>query len=188
MITSCEITYTVTNYLAGHLAEREGLWPLLAELDKGASLTSRATLPGHVTCGAVVLDDTGRVLMVRHNALGRWLLPGGHLEPADMSLPAAALRELAEETGVTALRDPLADDATPVDIDLHEIPANRAKNEPAHWHADFRYVVQIGDTAASVRLQAEEVNGYAWRPPADLPAERLAAKVGRQVAAGPIYG
>jgi hypothetical protein len=36
--------------------------------------------------------------VIKHNALGRWLLPGGQLEPADTGLLAAARRELAEET------------------------------------------------------------------------------------------
>ncbi|WP_406403626.1 NUDIX domain-containing protein [Streptomyces sp. NBC_00879] len=45
---------------------------------------------------------TGRVLHIKHRALNRWLLPGGHLEPDDTSLLAAAQRELTEETGIPA--------------------------------------------------------------------------------------
>ncbi len=52
--------------------------------------------------GAVVLDDAGRLLLVRRrNAPGRglWSVPGGRVEPGE-SLPAAVAREVREETGL----------------------------------------------------------------------------------------
>ncbi|GGZ30232.1 NUDIX domain-containing protein [Streptomyces avidinii] len=50
---------------------------------------------------AVVVNGEGQVLFIRHVALGKWLTPGGHLEPEDPDLLSAALRELIEETGIT---------------------------------------------------------------------------------------
>ncbi len=53
--------------------------------------------------GAVVLDDAGRLLLIRRrNAPGRglWSVPGGRVEPGE-SLPAAVAREVREETGLT---------------------------------------------------------------------------------------
>ncbi|SNR89436.1 NUDIX domain-containing protein [Geodermatophilus saharensis] len=52
--------------------------------------------------GAVVLDDAGRLLLVRRrNAPGRglWSVPGGRVEPGE-SLVAAVAREVREETGL----------------------------------------------------------------------------------------
>jgi 8-oxo-dGTP pyrophosphatase MutT (NUDIX family) len=47
----------------------------------------------------VVRDDKDRVLLVRHENDGRWVLPGGAVEPAE--IPAeAAVREMWEETGL----------------------------------------------------------------------------------------
>ena len=55
----------------------------------------------HHTAGGIVLDDQGRVLLVRHRNHGRWLQPGGSIEPGE-DPAAAALREIREETGVEA--------------------------------------------------------------------------------------
>jgi ADP-ribose pyrophosphatase YjhB (NUDIX family) len=57
-----------------------------------------------VVVGAVVLDDRGRVLLVRRGrppSAGSWSLPGGHVEPGE-SLDAAIVREVLEETAVRA--------------------------------------------------------------------------------------
>lgn len=55
----------------------------------------------HVICSAVVIDRRRRVLHIRHRTTGLVLTPGGHIEPGDRTLLAAALREVAEEV-VTA--------------------------------------------------------------------------------------
>lgn len=176
-----EIRSTLARYLDRHPGEIDHLRPLSEALEAGAELTSRNEFEsGHVTCGAVVLDQDGRLLLIQHKALGRWLLPGGHLEPEDRDLPGAALRELKEETGIS-WHDAVAQhgrDMTPVDIDLHTVPANPAKGEPEHWHADFRWLFRVQEP--KVVLQAEEVDGYAWRPNADAPTPQLAAKLKRR--------
>jgi 8-oxo-dGTP pyrophosphatase MutT (NUDIX family) len=178
-VTRQQITATLDRYLDRYPADPAELDPLLAALDDDrADLSSRATLPGHVTCGAAVIDDRGRVLMIRHKVLGKWLLPGGHLDPGDTGLVDGALRELAEETGIARqkLAGASAADAVPIDVDVHTVPANPAKGEAAHWHADFRYAFRV--SGAVVRLQADEVTAHAWRPPAELQTPRLIARVG----------
>jgi len=59
-------------------------------------------LPVQACVGAVVLDDAGRLLLVRRrNAPGRglWSVPGGRVEPGE-SLAEAVEREVHEETGL----------------------------------------------------------------------------------------
>ncbi len=81
-------------------------------------------MPGHVTCGAAAINDTGKVLMIRHKAVQRWLLPGGHIDPGDSGLPATALRELAEETGISwqLAVSPPGLELIPLDIAVHRHP------------------------------------------------------------------
>jgi 8-oxo-dGTP pyrophosphatase MutT (NUDIX family) len=181
-VTSREISHTLSRYLASHPDEHENAAPLLSSLADGTDVTSRSTMPGHVTCGAAVINDTGKVLLIRHKALERWLLPGGHIDPGDPGLPAAALRELAEETGISWQQavSPPGLDRIPLDIDVHHIPASPTKREPAHWHADFRFAFLVTDPG--VLLQIEEVSDYAWLEPPTLQATRLAAKVTRLAA------
>jgi 8-oxo-dGTP pyrophosphatase MutT (NUDIX family) len=48
---------------------------------------------------AVVHDERGRILMMRHRADGKWSLPAGAIEPGER--PAVAVvREVAEECGL----------------------------------------------------------------------------------------
>src|SRR5207237_8572603 len=109
VITAQEIYSTAERYLAKFPDERQDLWELANRNPREAQLLSRTEFRGHVTAGAVVVDWEWRVLHIRHRTLGRWVLPGGHLEAWDYSLPAAALHELYEVTGIgTELVEPLA--------------------------------------------------------------------------------
>jgi len=47
----------------------------------------------------LAFDDRGRVLLVRHAETGRWVIPGGTVEPLE-SPADAAVREIWEETGI----------------------------------------------------------------------------------------
>jgi 8-oxo-dGTP pyrophosphatase MutT (NUDIX family) len=99
---------------------------------------SRTEPSAHFTASAFVVDGAcGRTCLVQHEKLGRLLQPGGHIEPSDISLEAAALREAHEETGLDVELHAVA--PRPFDLDIHEIPAR--PREPAHLHLDVRYLV-----------------------------------------------
>lgn len=55
----------------------------------------------HYTATALILDDQHRVLLLFHHKFGRWMCPGGHIEPGETP-DDAVLREVLEETGLHA--------------------------------------------------------------------------------------
>ncbi len=104
-----------------------------------------------------------------HAKLGRLLQPGGHVEPTDVSLEAAALREAIEETALELELHPTA--PRPFDLDIHQIPER--PGEPAHFHLDVRYLF-IG--------RGEPCAGAAWHglgEDGDASVARLTAKLAR---------
>lgn len=123
---------------AGHLAAIVSL-----TRKHGADAAARTLLPpagpGHLTASAfVVSPDGGGLLLIRHPKLHRWLQPGGHLEPDDTpgDLRSSAARELREETGIDLPPEAFA----LIDVDVHRIPENIKKAEPAHDHHDVRFL------------------------------------------------
>ena len=178
MITKAEIRGTVERYLLRFPDERRGLWRLTRSLVNEADLTSRKEFGGHVTTGAVIIGPTWQVLHVRHRALDRWLLPGGHLEPKDTSLLGATLRELDEETGMAGVAvEPIPNfEVVPLDVDVHPIPPSPDREEPEHWHFDFRHVFRA--SSLLVELQENELTDHRWLPLERVANVKLARKLG----------
>ncbi|MFI8367263.1 NUDIX hydrolase [Streptomyces sp. NPDC085466] len=107
---------------------------------------------GHLTSSALVIDPSrGRVLLTLHKKLGMWLQMGGHCEEGDPTVEAAALREAAEESGVTGLT---LLPGGPVRLDRHAIPA------PCHWHLDVQYAALA--PADGVERISEESLDLRW--------------------------
>ena len=118
-----------------------------ADLDRVRALVagtddpwSRA-LPLHVTGSALVVHPPSRRVLLRwHDRMGSWLQIGGHGDPGESSPLDVAVREGREETGLTDLV-PWPDPDAPRLVHVVVVPVPAAKGEPAHHHADLRYLL-----------------------------------------------
>jgi 8-oxo-dGTP pyrophosphatase MutT (NUDIX family) len=135
--------------------------------------------PGHFTAsGFVASPDRACLLLVWHAKIGRWLQPGGHIEPNDATVEEAIRREVTEETGLSKIQ-PIGRGL--LRIDAHEIPAHAG--EPSHLHIDLamgfiasKDAVIDGEVAMTPRwVPFEALAGEGVDAAVLASAERLAA-------------
>lgn len=115
----------------------------------------------------VYVIDEGKVLLIFHKKLSKWLPPGGHLDPNETP-PEAAIREVFEETGLhielIKQENVWVDHFNAKSFErpylclLEEIPAY--KDQKAHQHLDFIYLGKvIGGTLIENK---KETDGIRW--------------------------
>lgn len=125
-----------------------------------------------VVVGAVLRDAHGRVLAARRERPAGWELPGGKVEPGETE-PAALVRELREELGITVEVGARVGPDVPIGADLllHAWTAALADGEPAALeHAELRW------------LAPDELDTVPWLP-ADRPI--ITSLAARQPDTGP---
>lgn len=139
--------------------------------DPALDLRLRSTIPeGHLCASGILVLPDNKILMLEHKALGIWVVPGGHYDLEDGELVNTAIRETVEETGLSVpvkVHPWHIKNGIPLDIDTHPIPRNDKKNEDAHQHFDFRYVLIVDDPSQVVQqlaLDSNEVTDFAEIP------------------------
>ena len=146
----------------------------LAAVD-GDPLSRSHFVPGHFTASSFVLSpDGGGLLLIFHGKLHRWLQPGGHVDPEDTDLIAAARREVQEETG---LKDLSLIVQGVFDVDIHPIPALRG--EPPHEHFDVRFLFR--SPAAGGCVAGSDAKEARWYPLDEVTPQLSDASVMRAV-------
>jgi 8-oxo-dGTP pyrophosphatase MutT (NUDIX family) len=104
------------------------------------------SMPLHLTASALIVHPpTRRVLLRWHARQQAWLQVGGHADPGETDPLAVALREGREETGLDDLV-PWPDSAI---VHVAVVPVVAARHEPAHEHADVRFVLATGTPDAA---------------------------------------
>jgi len=122
-------------------------------------------IKNHFTATGIVFNLKKEILMIKHNKLQVWLPPGGHVNENELP-DDAVLREILEETGITAniisfQQDlPLSSDACrelerPFAVLLEDIEGNGVHN-----HIDMIYLCEASND--ELQLQKSEVNDVGW--------------------------
>jgi len=97
--------------------------------------TTRGCFPAHFTAGTLVVsEDRSHVLLNLHGKAKRWFAFGGHCEPGDASLRAAAEREAREESGLAEF------ELLPGPVQLSAHPVGFCHPDGVVDHLDVRYV------------------------------------------------
>jgi 8-oxo-dGTP pyrophosphatase MutT (NUDIX family) len=123
-----------------------------ADLERIVAMTQTAAdpwrrdIPLHVTGSALIVHPaSGWVLLRWHQRQQAWLQVGGHGDPGESDPLAIALREAREETGLADLVP--WPDARLRHLVIVNVPANAV--EPAHEHADLRFILATRDPDAA---------------------------------------
>ncbi|GAB4218018.1 MAG: NUDIX domain-containing protein [Synechococcales cyanobacterium] len=101
----------------------------------------------------IVTSQPPQFLLIAHHK-GHWGFPKGHKEAAE-SDEEAALRELAEETGLVGI--PILDDVSFTETYTFERPDGEAVHKTNRY-----FVALIPPPPPPVTVQASEVSEYAW--------------------------
>lgn len=108
----------------------------------------------------VLRDEAGRVLLIRRIDNGHWALPAGALEVGE-SIEEAAVREVVEETGLTATA------LTP--FALYTGARHIRTNQWGHTYQLHTTAMRIDAWYGDLRRQTDETTDAGWYPVDGLP-------------------
>ncbi|MDQ0647430.1 8-oxo-dGTP diphosphatase [Microbacterium natoriense] len=119
----------------------------------------------HVSA-AVIVDDEGRVLVVRKKDTVRFMQPGGKPEVGETAAQTL-IRELHEELGV------VLDEA---DLEPLGTFISEAANEPGHRVVAQAFATSIAPTAVTVQAELAELRWITRADAIDLPLAPLSTE------------
>ena len=145
------------NYKPFNEKEQSNVDHIIDFLEHGENQFIRTNLIQHIVASAYLLNfDLTKILLTHHKALGVWLPFGGHSDGEQNSLNVA-LRETMEESGIL---NPILLSDKILDVDIHTIPENKAKNEPEHKHLDIRFCFKTNQTDFVVSDESDSLKWF----------------------------
>lgn len=127
-------------------------------------------------CSSVIIQHNHKVLLVKRAVEpgeGQYDLPGGFMDMTDISMEAAAYRELQEEVGLSPK-------------DISPLTYVGSGVNPYTWQdaellcACFFYSTKL-DSPDTLRLNTKENSNFLWISRDDLPTTKLAWDIDRQM-------
>jgi 8-oxo-dGTP pyrophosphatase MutT (NUDIX family) len=134
---------------------------ILRRLEQEENLFTRDNLSAHLTAsGWVVSPDRTQVLMAYHNLYDSWAWLGGHAD-GEQDLLAVALREVEEESGLTAR--PVSDKIFSIEILPVAGHEKHGAYVSSHLHFNVTFLLEA-DPSAPVRHKEGENQSVRWFP------------------------
>ncbi|NTS64351.1 RNA pyrophosphohydrolase [Sphingomonas sp. HHU CXW] len=136
-------------------------------------MTDPASLPYRPCAGVMLINRDGRVFVGQRidNTLEAWQMPQGGIDPGE-DARTAAVRELGEETGITADKVTLIAEAP--DELLYDLPPEligkvwkgKYRGQRQRW---FLFRFEGEDSDIRIDTAHPEFRAWRWAEPADLP-------------------
>jgi len=136
-------------------------------------MTDPSSLPYRPCAGVMLINRDGRVFVGQRidNTLEAWQMPQGGIDPGE-DAQAAAVRELGEETGVSADKVTLIAEAP--DELLYDLPPEligkvwkgKYRGQRQRW---FLFRFDGEDSDIHIDTAHPEFRAWRWAEPADLP-------------------
>ena len=137
----------------------------LEHLGTHADGLTKPCFPAHLTASCLVLSPKrDRVLLTLHAKAKQWFQFGGHCEPSDPTLEAAALREATEESGLSSLTLLPG----PIHLDAHRVDFCHPRGPVDHLDVRYAAIASYADPVVS-----DESLDVRWWPIDALPTDEL---------------
>ena len=150
----------IEGYVPFNEQEKEDRRLMLKYIGEHDDILLRVNETFHFTASAWVTDRSHtKILMLYHNIYNSWSWPGGHAD-GEEDLPAVALREVREETGIEHLR--LVDE-NPLSLEILTVNAHfkKGKYVAPHLHLNLTYLIEADD-ADRLKVKPDENSAQKW--------------------------
>ncbi len=153
---------TITKYSPFNEQEKNAKTLFLEAFNTFEDVLTRDNKMAHLaTSGVVVNKQRNKMLMVHHNIYNAWSLPGGHAD-GDPDLLAVTIKEVYEETGITAVMP-----VKPEIFSLEMLPVightRKGQYVSAHLHLSVTYLLEADETQP-LKVQPDENSAVQWIP------------------------